>query len=114
MNEVRLLRLELRDANDHNYGCAGYVRGLDCTEARVLSRHKAETNLLAVIKAKVMAPAYVKAMSAAVRTKLRERDQGAEKKMLAAELAKVERELGNAVDALVGLAKSANPRIVLV
>ena len=34
-----------------------------------------------------------------------EREQGADKKLLAAELAKVNRELGNAVDALVSLGK---------
>jgi DNA invertase Pin-like site-specific DNA recombinase len=61
--------------NDRNYGCAGYLRGLDCTQGRVLSRQKAETNLLAGIKAEVTAPAYIKAMSAAVRAKLREREQ---------------------------------------
>ena len=55
--------------NDRNYGCAGYVRGLDCTQGRVLSRRKAETELLAGIKAKVTAPEYVKAMAAAVRVK---------------------------------------------
>jgi hypothetical protein len=92
---------------DRNYGCAGYVRGLECTQGRVLSRRKAETELLAGIKAKVTAPAYIKAMSAAVRTKLRQREQGADKKLFAAELSKVDRELGNAVDALVSLGKSA-------
>lgn len=93
--------------NDRNYGCAGYVRGLDCTQGRVLSRRKAETGLLAGIKAKVTRPEYIKAMTAAVRARLREREQGADKKLLAAELAKVDRELGNAVDALVSLGKSA-------
>lgn len=93
--------------NDRNYGCAGYVRGLECTQGRVLSRRKAETELLAGIKAKVTAPEYVKAMTAAVRVKLREREQGADKKLLAAELAKTEREIQNAVDALVSLGKSA-------
>lgn len=93
--------------NDRNYGCAGYVRGLDCTQGRVLSRRKAETELLAGIKAIVTAPKYIKAMSAAVRARLREREQGADKKLYAAELAKVERDLQNAVDALVSLGKSA-------
>jgi site-specific DNA recombinase len=93
--------------NDRNYGCAGYVRGLDCTQGRVLSRRKAETELLAGIKATVTSPAYIKAMAADVRSKLREREQGTDKEMLAEELAKVERELGNAVDALVSLGKSA-------
>ena len=93
--------------NDRNYGCAGYDRGLDCSQGRVLSRAKSETNLLAGIKAKVTAPAYVKAMSAAVRARLRQQEQGADKKLLASELSKVDRELGNAVDALVSLGKSA-------
>ncbi len=93
--------------NDRNYGCAGYVRGLDCTQGRVLSRRKAETELLAGIKATVTSPEYVKAMAAAVRVRVREREQGTDKKLFAAELAKVERELGNAVDALVSLGKSA-------
>jgi hypothetical protein len=42
-----------------------------------------------------------------MRSKLRERGQGADKKLLAAEFAKVEREIGNAVDALVSLGKPA-------
>jgi site-specific DNA recombinase len=93
--------------NDRNYGCAGYVRGLDCTQGRVLSRRKAETELLAGIKAKVQSPEYIKAMAVAVRSRLRALDQGADKKAIAAEHAKVDRELGNAVDALVSLGKSA-------
>src|SRR5262249_14483731 len=93
--------------NDRNYGCAGYVRGLECTQGRVLSRQKAETKLLEGIKAKATSPEYVKAMSAAVRSKLREREQGADRKTLTTELARVERELNNAVDALVSLGRSA-------
>lgn len=93
--------------NDRNYGCAGFVRGIDCTQGRVLSRQKAETNLLAGIKSKVTAPAYVRYITAGVRAKLRQREQGDDKKLLVAELAKVDRELGNAVDALVTLGKSA-------
>jgi hypothetical protein len=63
--------------------------------------------LLAGIKAKVTAPAYIKSMASAVRAKLRDREQGADKNLLAAELAKVDRELQNAVDALISLGKSA-------
>jgi hypothetical protein len=55
----------------------------------------------------VTAPEYVKAMAGAVRRKLREREEGADKKALSSELVRVDRELGNAVDALVGLGKSA-------
>jgi site-specific DNA recombinase len=93
--------------NNRNYGCAGYIRGLDCTQSRVLSRVKAEAQLVAGIKATLTSRAYIKAMSAAVRGKLREREQGTDKKALAAEIARVERELRNAVDALVSLGKSA-------
>jgi len=46
-------------------------------------------------------------ISAGVRARLREREQGADKKLLAAELANVGRELDNAIDALVSLGKSA-------
>lgn len=48
------------------------------------------------IKAKVKSPDYVKAMSAAVQSRLREREQGADKKLFTAELGKVDRELQNA------------------
>jgi hypothetical protein len=93
--------------DDRAYGCAGYVRGLDCSQGRRLDRRKAETGLLAGIKAKVTSPPYIKAMSAAVRAKLRDREQRGDKRALAAEIGRVERELGNAVDALVSLGKSA-------
>jgi len=45
-------------------------------------------------------------MAAEVRRKLREREQGADRKLLTAEIAKTEREVQNAVDALVSLGKS--------
>jgi hypothetical protein len=68
-----------------------------------LNRHKAETELLAGIKRTVSSPKYVKAVAAAVRAKLRDREQGSDRKLIAAELTRVEREIGNAVDALVSL-----------
>lgn len=94
-------------ANTRNYLCGGYRRGLDCNQGRVLSRAKAETNLLAGIKAKVTEPDYVKAIAATFRAKLRQHEQGDDKRTVTQELARTERELQNAVDALVSLGKSA-------
>jgi hypothetical protein len=51
--------------------------------------------------------AYIKAISAAVRARLRERQQGDDNKQPRAELAKTELKRQNALDALVRFGKSA-------
>jgi site-specific DNA recombinase len=95
-------------ANERNYRCSSHTNGRDilCTQRRVVHRKRTEARLLAGIKADLLAPDTLRAIVKGVQARRREIAQP-HSGQYRDELARVDRELGNVVDALAKVGTSA-------